>query len=180
MTKIASVPSIHSVFQTPITEAYVSPETPVGRLAPAGVEWLPPTYRSKTTQGLSTIMLEIISAGARLGSTQDASTQNDFWFLWEVLNNEAEPGLYTALDAGVGDLKTDFAAGNAAANATYAIGLIYVFFVFLIVFGKVKKSIKQETKHSRNALYMVPIQVVRVTKPIMEYVENLYRDLNGN
>lgn len=96
------------------------------------------------------MMNNIIEACTRLGNNFDSTTENDFWFLWEVLNNEAETGLYTAFHISTEQLAKDILAGSEAGNATYAIGLVYALFVFVVIFGNVRSRLRQETKYSRN------------------------------
>lgn len=173
----ASIPSINAIFQNSITEPYKSPQNLLDRMAKSGDPFLPKGYADKTTLGMSTMINNILDSAGRLAARFDAQTMDDFWFLWEVLNNEGETGMYTLFEAGLEKFTMDLSSGTLAANATYAVGLVYAIAVFWFGFGAIRNYIRSETKASRNALYMVPIQVVRVTKPIIEYVEELHLSL---
>jgi hypothetical protein len=95
-------------------------------------------------------MNSIIEASIRLKNNLDITTENDFWFLWEVLNNEAETGLYQCYHASKEYLENGFTSIKVGGNATYIFGIVYIFAVFWLLFGSVIRSLKAETKCSRN------------------------------
>jgi hypothetical protein len=119
-------------------------------MASAGDDWLPPDYAAKTTLGVGAMMNSIIDAASRLKNKFDATTENDFWFLWEVLNNEAETGLYQCYHASKEYLESGFSSIKVGGNATYIFGGLYVLAVFWLLFGSVISSLQTETKCSRN------------------------------
>jgi hypothetical protein len=95
-------------------------------------------------------MNSIIDSSSKLANSISAETEDDFWFLWEVLPNEAEAGLYNCLRVSEKYLLEAISSIVTAGNATYIFGIFYVFAVFWLVFGSVIKALKAETKCSRN------------------------------
>ena len=153
-------------------------------------EYFPPNFVSKTHNGFGNLVQNLIRSTRRVaadtlsnyksGSVANATeTINDFWFLYEVSLGEAEAGASMALLTSEKTLLEALAAGNLAANVSYAIGLALSLVVFLWIFASVRASILVETKFSRGVLYMVPHDVLRNTKAMIEYIEALSVGLNG-
>jgi hypothetical protein len=148
--KSVQIRSLQDLLQNPITESYKSPQSLLERLAPEGADYVPPGYRQKTTSGVGAIMNSIIESASKLASSISVETEDDFWYLWEVLPNEAEAGLYNCLRVSEKHLLEGLSSIVTAGNATYIFGICYVFAVFWLVFGSIFKALKAETKCSRN------------------------------
>lgn len=123
------------------------------RLAKEGDAWLPPDYASKTSLGMGALINAVIEAATRLKSTSDATTENDFWFLWEVLINEGQAGLYNCLKVSETYVVDGFVSIVSGGNASYIFGAVYCFVIFNIVFSKIKRSLQTETRCSRIGNY---------------------------
>jgi hypothetical protein len=95
-------------------------------------------------------MNAIIEASSKLASSISAETENDFWFLWESLPNEAEAALYNCLKVSELFLLDEIASLSTGGNATYVFGAVYVLAVFWFVFGSTIQALHRETKCSRN------------------------------
>ena len=141
--------------------------------------FFPEGYLTLVSNGLGNIIQAIITKGQRLerdikyhGSlTKEA--EFDFWFLFEAVLHEGEAGINTAFKVEKNTLQRSLQGGNLAANVTYAISLLGAFIIFFWVFGSVRKSIQAETRFNRGALFMVPHDVLRNTKAMIEYIETL-------
>ena len=142
-------------------------------------DYLPPGFFAKVTNGYSAIINNILTTAERYihdivahdDLTEEAAM--DFWFLYEVMLSEAEGGSNAAFKAGKDALERSLIAGTLAASVSYAVGLGASFIIFFWVFGSVRKSIQSETRFNRGVLYMVPHDVLRNTKAIIEYIETL-------
>ena len=187
-------PKVKELFTQKVSpeDPYKSPQNPLDRYAEEGFPGLPPNYNRHTTNGLSAMILQIDEYGkALISSYQNEGDIDNFWFMFEVLNNEAETGLWTALEESIISFDVSYISGSAGGTATYVVAIVLSAVVFFVIFGNVRKNIRQETQYARNcklyysfciyiflALFMVPIHIVRETKPIVEYVETLHSALN--
>jgi hypothetical protein len=158
-------------------------------------DYFPPMYFEKTHNGYSNLITNVIKSTQRfaidLNTTGQLSsaTSDDYWFLHEVLLNEAESGGYAAYTAAVNTLANALSSARVAANATYAVSLAASFVIFFWLFASVRKSIQTETKYNRAGkfivkfifivLYIVPHEVLRNTKPIIEYIDQLHAEIGG-
>ena len=143
-------PELSALFQNPNSKPFESPQNKLSRKAGPNDKWLPPGYAAKTTLGLTTILTGILNAATRLKNNNDSSTENDFWFLWEVLPNEAEAGMYMAFDICKKSIAAGYSGIVTGGNATYIVGLVYAFAIFWIAFGNVLHRLNVECKCSRN------------------------------
>ena len=141
--------------------------------------FFPEGYLTLVTNGLGNIIQTIITKGERFKHDIEKhehlskEAEIDFWFLFEAVLHEGEAGINTAFRVGKDTLQRSLQSGNIAANVTYAISLLAAFVVFFWVFGSVRKSIQAETRYNRGVLYMVPHDVLRNTKAMIEYIETL-------
>lgn len=102
---------------------------------------------------------------------------DDFWFLYEIPLIEGEAGINMAFRRAKNGLEDDLRKGVVVANICYAVGLGASVLIFVWIFGVVRKSITTETRYNRGVLYMVPHDVLRNTKIMIEYIENLHAGL---
>ena len=99
-------------------------------------------------------MNAVIEAATRLNNKFDITTENDFWFLWEVLLNEGESGLYNCLVVSENHLLDGFSTTTTGGNASYIFGAVYVLAVFWILFGSITRSLQTETQCCRNGILL--------------------------
>jgi hypothetical protein len=122
--------------------------------------YMPSNYYEKTYNGYSNLISNVIRSTQRfvldLNTTSQlsATTSDDYWFLYEVLLNEAESGGYAAYTAAVNSLTNALSSAKVAANATYAVSLAASFVIFFWLFGSVRKSIQTETKYNRGGEFI--------------------------
>lgn len=158
-----------------------------------GLPYMPNNWVAKTYNGYSPLVQNTIKSARRLMSDVRRQYQSggtaairnatesadDFWFLYEIPLLEGEAGINNAFRVAKSILQDALEQAVFAANVCYAVGLGVSFFVFFWVFGSVRKAITAETRFNRGALYMVPHDVLRNTKTMIEYIETLHSGLNA-
>jgi hypothetical protein len=186
VSKMQAYPEIIEIFTLPT--CFKSPNG-IKRCVTGNSEFFPPNYYQKVGQGYSNLVqnymsscrrysAEILSAYRQNEDINDIknaySSENDFWFMYEIPLVEGEAGGYMAYHTAVELLTEDLNSGNLVANVCYAVGLATSLIIFVVVFGRIRKRILTETRYSRGALFLVPHDVLRGSKPMIEYIENLY------
>ena len=165
-------------------------------------EYMPENWVAKTYNGFSNVVQNFIRSSRKystrvlelynvnkneLDVRKDSSAEADFHFMYEIPLLEGEAGAYQAINEAKSILDETVKRGILAANISYAVGLAASFIIFLWVFGAIRKSIIAETKYARGGkinillklvLYMVPYDVLRNTKAMIEYIENLHAALS--
>ncbi len=158
-----------------------------------GLPYMPSNWVSKTFNGYSNLVQNTIRSARRLiadvrrqyksGSTaairNATESADDFWFMYEIPLLEGEAGINMAFRRAKVYLQDALRRAVFAANVSYAVGLGVSFIVFFWVFGSVRKAITAETRLNRGALYMVPHDVLRNTKTMIEYIETLHSGLTA-
>jgi hypothetical protein len=149
-------------------------------------EYFPPNYVSKILNGYGNLVQNVIRSARRYGADLKANladlkkatgSSDDFWFLYEAPLMESEAGAmmaYTETSTVVANrLKENALIGQIC----YGISLALTFIVFLFVFGSLRRSVQAETRYNRGVLYMIPHDVLRNTKAMIEYIETLHGSL---
>ena len=190
-------PEVIKVFQLP--NCFKS-AVGIQRCVLKDTEYMPANFVSKTHNGYANLLQNLIRSSRRFAADvlqADASkkyatdTVDDFWFIYEVPLIEGEAGINTAFRVGKELLTQSLASGIVAANISYAVALGSSIVVFLWIFGSVRKGIQLETKYNRGGnlfilsvysrylvLYIIPNDVLRNTKAVIEYVETLHAALS--
>jgi hypothetical protein len=156
--------------------------------------YMPSNYVSKTHNGYSNLLQNVIRSSRRYASDVMAwytkenydgvkkakDSADDFWFVYEATLAEGEAGINSAFRKAKEYLTKNLRNGIVAANICYAVGLGASVLVFFWVFGSVRKAIATETRYNRGVLYMVPHDVLRNTKAMIEYIETLHAGLSAS
>jgi hypothetical protein len=150
------------------------------------IGYFPPNYVSKILNGYGNLVQNVIRSARRYASDLKAnindvskatSSSDDFWFLYEAPLMEGEAGaMMSYIDTSTvvaNRLKENALIGQIC----YGISLALTFVVFMFVFGSLRRSVQAETRCNRGVLYMVPHDVLRNTKAMIEYIENLHAGL---
>jgi hypothetical protein len=159
----------------------------------SGKQILSNNFVSKTYNGYSNLVQNTIRSSRRLAAdvtyqykkggvaaVRNAhDSEDDFWFLYEIPLMEGEAGINMAFRRAKDGLEDDLRNGIVVANICYAVALGASVLIFVWVFGAVRKSITTETRYNRGVLYMVPHDVLRNTKAMIEYIENLHAGIGG-
>ena len=127
---------------------------------------LPPNFYSKTHNGYSNLIQNLIRSCRRYGAevlaaeaagdgSKATATADDFWYIYEIPLMEGEAGINTAFRVAKEELETSLKAGIVAANISYAVALGASFVIFFWVFGSVRRSIQVETKYNRGGMFWI-------------------------
>jgi hypothetical protein len=142
-----------------------------------------PNFASRTSNGFESLMQNVITSmdvyiedfnsTYSLGNTAKLSS-NDFWFLYETLSVEAPSAALNAYkDTSaifVAQLKKDTMTGQLC----YGVSLSLAFLLFWIVHVPMVKYFEKESWYHRNALALVPPEVLGDSKPLRAHIEKLY------
>ena len=104
---------------------------------------------------------------------------SSFWYLFETSEDEGSEGLNKLRSIIEEKVLASYDSSRVAFNITYAITLVYALVLFLWPFASVRKDLLNEARHNRGILFMVPMNVVAKSKPIIEYVERVFEELNN-
>jgi hypothetical protein len=149
-------------------------------------EYFPPNFVAKILNGYGNLVQSVIRSCRRYASdveankadpTKAVSSSEDFWFLYEIPLMEGEAGAMMAFVDTYAVVVNRLNENTLIAQICYGISLAITFFVFLVVFGSMRRSIQAETRYNRGVLFMVPHDVLRNTKVMLEYIEGLHASL---
>jgi hypothetical protein len=149
-------------------------------------EYFPPNFVSKILNGYGNLVQNVIRSARRYISdvqanandlTKATASTNDFWILYEIPLMEGEAGAMMAYVETATVVANRLNENAMIAQICYGISLAGTFIVFLFVFGAMKRSIQLETRYNRGVLFMVPHDVLRNTKAMIEYIEGLHVSL---
>ena len=115
--------------------------------------------------------------GNKADLSKASASSDDFWFLYEIPLMEGEAGAMMAFVDTATVVANRLKENALIAQICYGVSLAITFFVFLFVFGSMRRSIQSETRYNRGVLYMVPHDVLRNTKTMIEYIEVLHASL---
>jgi hypothetical protein len=141
-------------------------DTPNGlyRCVTKDSKYFPENWVSKTYYGYSNLVQNFIRSSRRYASKvhelyehhkdpmdirEDDSVEADFHFMYEIPLLEGEAGAYQAINAAKDNLDSQITNGILSANISYAVGLASSFFIFIWIFGAIRKNILEETKFAR-------------------------------
>jgi hypothetical protein len=181
--RMQSDPEVVKIFNLP--QCFSSPNG-LQRCVETDSPYFPPNWVSKTHNGYSTLVQNFIVSCRRYAAdilthkddiTKATSTSNDFWYVYEIPLMEGEGGINMAFRSAKDTFEADLKNGVIAASASYAVGLGASFIIFIWVFGSVRKSLQTESKYNRGVLFMVPHDILRNSKAMIEYIEQLYTGL---
>lgn len=150
---------------------------------------LPDDFAVKAVHGVGIYVQNALQSIWVLGQTPGYDFTNkslsgpvslaDFWFLFEAAPQEGTAALQGVKLIIEKQLIEEYQSSNLAFNATYAVTLVYTLFIFMYLFANCKKDLLFETRHNRNILFMIPLQVMVKCKPIIEYVERTFQELSS-
>ena len=149
--------------------------------------YFPPNFVSKVMNGYSNLVQSVIRSARRYAAdalqnknnlTLATESSDDYWFLYEIPLMEGEAGGMMAFIECALSVVRRLDENAMIANICYGSALGITFIVFFMVFGALRRSVFSETKYARGALYMVPHNVLRESKPIIEYIEGLFAALS--
>jgi hypothetical protein len=142
---------------------------------------LPSDFSIKATRGSGIYASRLIGDSSILGQTANPSSLDTevFWFTWESLPIEGS-ALLKQLDLVQEEVVRDlYSAARTASNATYGVSLAYMFLLFLFGFATVRQNLQNESKHNRSILFMIPIEVVKRNKQILDYIDQVFLELSA-
>ena len=165
--------------------------------------YFPDNWASKTYNGYSNLVQNYIRSARRYAAEvlslynekkdpkdvmKDTSVERDFWYMYEIPLLEGEAGAYQLFEQAKLHLDKSVESSRVVANISYAVALGATFIIFIWVFGAYRKSIFAETRYARGGkiniilnlvLFMIPHDVLRNTKAIIEYIEGLHAALGA-
>ena len=147
---------------------------------------LPADYATLTTKGVGQYVKNTLESAWLLGDINGYKSNTPigpvdkeaYFYLSEALYAEGNEGLYEVKRMVGSGLLTKYSVTETAYNATYAVTLVYTFILFIWVFGKVERDLANETRNNRSSLFMVPMAIISKSKPISEYIERVFHELN--
>jgi hypothetical protein len=116
-----------------------------------------------------------------LSNTTNISTISidSFWTTWLATPVEGKALLYELMLLESAKISEEYNMSRTAASASYGVSFALSLFLFLFVFSNVKSNLQNESKHNRSILFMIPIDVVKRNKTILDYVDRVFLDLSG-
>jgi hypothetical protein len=142
---------------------------------------LPSDFSIRATRGSGSYAARIIGDSSILSQTANSSSLDDkvFWFTWESLPIEGS-ALLKELDVVQEDVVRElYSAARTASNATYGVSLAYMLILFLFGFATVRQNLQNESKHNRSILFMIPLEVVKRNKQILDYIDQVFLELSA-
>jgi hypothetical protein len=150
---------------------------------------LPADYSIKSTHGVGQLIANALQSAFVLGQTPGWDPKNqavfgplstqDVWYNLEAPPFEGAEGMNEVAGQIEKKLLEEYSGSKTAFNVTYAVTLVYACVLYLMVFRSVKKDLSGEFKHNRGILFMVPMQIVAKSKPIIEYVERVFQEVTS-
>ena len=149
--------------------------------------YFPSNFVSKILNGYGNLVQNVIRSARRYASDVETNADkavratlasaDDFWFLYEITLMEGEAGAMMAFSDTATVVANRLKENALIGQICYGISLALTFVVFLFVFGTLRRQVQAETRFSRGVLFMVPHDVLRNTKTMIEYIENLHAEL---
>jgi PAS domain S-box-containing protein len=150
---------------------------------------LPSDYSVRSTHGVGQLVTNTIQSASILGQTLGWNPKDqakfgplsikDVWYNLEAPAVEGVAGMTEVADQIEANLLAEYTMSRTAFNLTYALTIVYAGILYLIVFRSVRQDLSAEFKHNRGILFMVPMQVVAKSKPIIEYIERVFTEITS-
>ena len=150
------------------------------------IGYFPPNFVSKILNGYGNLVQSVIRSSRRFAYDLEANYQDlskatvssdDFWLLYEIPLMEGEAGAMMAYSDTATVVANRLKENALIGQICYGISLALTFIVFIFVYGALRRQVQAETRHNRGVLFMVPHDVLRNTKAMIEYIENLHAGL---
>jgi len=140
----------------------------------------PPNFSIRISQGAGVYIPANYEGSMVLASTKeikDIST-DIFWQTWTATPIEGKELTHELSYLEEIRISEYYNASRLAASVTYGISIGISLVVFLVIFSGIKANLTNESKHNRSILFMIPNDVVKRNKAILDYVDRVFLDLS--
>lgn len=141
----------------------------------------PPSFALKTTLGSGIYIPYSYEGSLALSDTASIANLsiNTFWTTWLATPVEGKELTQELIMLESTIVTQRYNLSKLASSVTYGFSLGLSLVMFLIIFSNIKSNLQNESKHNRSILFMIPIDVVKRNKAILDYVDRVFLDLSG-
>jgi hypothetical protein len=145
-----------------------------------------PNFASKTSAGFEMLIQNMTASMRAFASDVETNYKfsnvskaslNDFWFLYETMLVEGTAGALNLIDATSSSLIAQSNEQALIGQFCYGISLILTLFTFLFIMRPMYYSLVEQTRYHRAALFLIPCDILRESKPIQKYIKEIYEKM---
>ena len=155
---------------------------------------LPSDFSIKATRGVGIYIDEILKGAWVLGQVFDEKDvdADSFWFMFASIPIEGDALLAELTYQQQNDIQAVYTSARVASSVTYAISLAWCVLLFFWIFGTIRKNLQNESRHNRSSkilylfhisysivLFMIPLDILKKNKIILDYVDRVFLDLSS-
>jgi hypothetical protein len=140
----------------------------------------PPNFTLKIKQGAGVYIPISYEGSMVLADTANISeiSIDTFWTTWTATPVEGKTLTHQLLLLELTRISEYYNASRLAASVTYGVSLALSLIIFLVIFSGIKANLQNESKHNRSILFMIPNDIVKKNKAILDYVDRVFLDLS--
>jgi hypothetical protein len=140
----------------------------------------PPNFSLRIRQGAGIYIPYSYEDSLVLADTENVSeiSVDKFWTTWTATPIEGKTLTHQLLQLEITRISEFYNTSRLAASVTYGFSLALSLIIFLVIFSGIKANLQNESKHNRSILFMIPNDIVKRNKAILDYVDRVFLDLS--